>query len=185
MAINRALTLAASASPVELGQAYATAVACGGGARAFKAEDEREVATLRLLALALMQLPHLAVCAYTLDMVADAEVDALATETASVVAADVLRLAHDALEADARDVGYRTDAWLEHALVGARLELGAHAEDDCEYVPVALEQARSSAVALSRAAAATAGDRMQVPEELAGALAHLLAVYVLAQAAGG
>jgi hypothetical protein len=57
--------------------------------------------------------------------------------------------------------------------------------DALAYLPVALEQARSSAVALSRATAATAGDRMQVPEELAGALAHLLAVYVLAQAAGG
>jgi hypothetical protein len=185
MAINRALTLAASASLAELGQAYATAVACGEGTRACRAEDEREVAAVRLLALALMQLPHLAVCAYTLDMVADADVDALATESAAAVAADVLRLAHNALEADARDVGYRTDAWLEHALVGARLELGAQAENGCEYLPVALEQARSSAVALSRAAAATAGDRMEVPEELASALAHLLAAYVLAQAAGG
>jgi hypothetical protein len=32
---------------------------------------------------------------------------------------------------------------------------------------------------------ATAGDRMHVPEELDGAFGHLLAVYVLAQAAGG
>ena len=51
-------------------------------------------------------------------------------------------------------------------------------------VPVLLNEARRAAIALTRATAATADDRMLLPAELADGLAHLLAVYVLAAILG-
>ena len=50
---------------------------------------------------------------------------------------------------------------------------------------MALEETRSATVALTRATAATAGDRMLVPEQLADGLGHLLAIYLIARAAAG
>jgi hypothetical protein len=51
-------------------------------------------------------------------------------------------------------------------------------------VPVLLDQARRGAIALTRAAAATADDPMLVPEELAYGLGHLLAIYLIATTIG-
>ena len=50
--------------------------------------------------------------------------------------------------------------------------------------PVLLDQARLAAIALTRATAATADDRMLVPDEVANGLAHLLAVYLIGTAIG-
>jgi hypothetical protein len=44
----------------------------------------------------------------------------------------------------------------------------------------AARQARRAAIAITRATAATADDRMLVPEELANGLGHLLAIYLIA-----
>jgi hypothetical protein len=61
------------------------------------------------------------------------------------------------------------------------LDCQGSAEDDEPLV--ALEEARSAAVALTRATAATAGDRMLVPEQVANGLGHLLAIYLIGKAA--
>jgi hypothetical protein len=50
---------------------------------------------------------------------------------------------------------------------------------------VALDEARSATLALTRATAATASDRMLVPEQLAEGLGHLMAIFAIARAAGG
>jgi hypothetical protein len=52
-------------------------------------------------------------------------------------------------------------------------------------VPVALDEARSATIAIARASEAAVSDRMLVPQQLAEALGHLLAIYALAKAAGG
>ena len=66
---------------------------------------------------------------------------------------------------------------------GRELDCQATAEDDG--VPVALDEARSATLAIARATEATVSDRMLVPEQLAEALGHLLAIYAIARAAGG
>lgn len=47
---------------------------------------------------------------------------------------------------------------------------------------MALEKARSATVALTRATAATPGDLMLVPAQVADGLGHLLAIYLIARA---
>jgi hypothetical protein len=69
-----------------------------------------------------------------------------------------------------------------HSTPGALL--GGQVDADA---PVLLDHARLAAIALTRATAATAAtadDRMLVPDELANGLAHLLAVYLVATAIG-
>jgi hypothetical protein len=185
MDINRALTLAAKANQADLGRTYAAAVAQGANNTRCTPAQERDYGTLRLLTLALLRLPDLALCGYMLDIVDEPEEDPSLARASSEVAAGALRLAHRALEVHGRDVGYCTDAWLERMTLLAGFELSAQASSDEHEVPVALDHVRSAAVALSRAAAATANDRMQVPEQVAEGLGHLLAVYALARTAGG
>jgi hypothetical protein len=48
-------------------------------------------------------------------------------------------------------------------------------------MPVLIEQVRLATLALTQAAAATAEDRMLVPDRLAKTLRHLLVVYVIAE----
>ena len=93
-------------------------------------------------------------------------------------AAGALRLTHRALETHARNVGYGTGAWLERVFDCARASLWRQADAQA---PVLLEHARGAAVALTTATAATADDRMQVPEELARGLSRLLVVYLIAR----
>jgi hypothetical protein len=185
MDINRAVTLAAKANQADLCKTYAAAVAQGANDTRCTAAQESDYGTLRLLTLALLRLPDLALCAHMLDMVDEPEDDPALARAAGEVAAGVLRLAHRSLEVHGRDVGYRTDAWLEGSTLLAGFELAAQANSEAEEVPVALEHVRSAAVALARGAAATGDDRMQVPEQVAEGLGHLLVVYALARAAHG
>jgi hypothetical protein len=93
--------------------------------------------------------------------------------------AGALRLGHRALETHARDVGYAIDAWIDRTLEHAGALLGHQVDADA---PVLLDKARLAAIALARATAATADDRMLVPDEVANGLAHLLAVYLVTRA---
>ena len=151
---------------------YAVAVARGANNTGCTAEVERGYGTLRLLTLALVRLPDLALCAHLLDMVDEREDEPLVARATSDVAAGALRLANRALEIHGRDVGYQTDAWIDLALLRTSARLGCQATADDDDVPVALDEARSATLALTRATAATAGDRMLVPEQLAQGLGH-------------
>ena len=191
MDINQALAVAAAADEPELRRAYGAAVANGGANTGCTAEEERAYGVLRLLTLALLRLPDLALCAHVVHLVGEVDEDPLLARTLGDVAAGALRLAHRALEIHGRDVGYETGAWIDHALLvaGAALdrEDGADDEEDFaeERAPVGVAEVRSATVALTRTAAATAGDRMLVPEQAADGLGHLLAIYLIARAAGG
>ena len=120
--------------------------------------------------------------AYLLDVMdEDDEVDrvrAVLVRELGATAAGALRLAHRALETHARNVGYRDGAWLERVLDYASASLWRQTDAQA---PVLLEHARGAAVALTTATAATADDRMRVPEELAHGLSHLLVVYLIAR----
>src|SRR5256885_458917 len=90
-----------------------------------------------------------------------------------------MRLAHRALEVHALEVGYCVDAWVDRALRGAGEEL--HEQDEVEEsLPLALDQARLATIARTRATASTANDPMLVRGQIADALAHLLAIYLVA-----
>ena len=185
MDVNRAVALAATTGQAELRRVYAVAVARGANNTGCTAEVERAYGTLRLLTLALVRLPDLALCAHLLDMVDEREDDPVVARATSDVATGALRLANRALEIHGRDVGYQTDAWIELVLLQTGVTLGCQATTQDADVPVALDEARSATLALTRATAATASDRMLVPEQLAQGLGHLMAIFAIARAAGG
>ena len=180
MNMAEAVARAAAADRACLRRAYAAGVAHGAASTGCTAEEERTYSPLRLLTLAALYLPDLAVYAYLLDVMdEDDEVDRVRAGLAGelgATSAGALRLAHRALETHARNVGYRTEAWFERVLDYASASL--RRETDAQAL-VLLEHARGAAVALATATAATADDRMQVPEELAHGLSHLLVVYLI------
>jgi len=90
-----------------------------------------------------------------------------------------MRLADRALEMHALELGYRADAWVQHAVDGAGDELRASTEQE-EHLPMALEQARLATLALTRATASTANEPTLVPGQIADALGHLLVIYLIA-----
>jgi hypothetical protein len=167
------------ASERELRQAYAAAVSDGADDTWCAAAQERGYGTLRLLTLATLRLPDLFLYAHVAQaFVENPEVERVppvVVDAVRMIAAGALRLAHRALETHSSDAGYETGVWVDRAIEQA----GARLARDVD-VSVLLDEARRAAIALTRATAATADERMLLPAELAGGLAHLLAVYVLA-----
>ena len=103
MDINQALAVAAAADEPELRRAYGAAVANGGANTGCTAEEERAYGLLRLLTLALLRLPDLALCAHVVHLVGEVDEDPLLARTLGDVAAGALRLAHRALERRSRN----------------------------------------------------------------------------------
>ena len=182
MDMTEAVARAAAAGEAPLRRAYAAGVAHGAASTRCRAEEERTYSPLRLLTLAMLHLPDLALYAYLLDVIdEDAEVDRLRAalvQEVGAATAGTLRLTHRALETHARNVGYQTGVWLDRVLDYARASLRRQTDRDA---PLLLEHARAAALALTTATAATADDRMRVPEELAHGLSHLLVVYLIAR----
>jgi len=169
----------------ELREAFAAAVLHGADSTWCAAAQERGYGTLRLLTLATLRLPDLFLYAHVAQTFSeDPEVDRVprvVVDAVRMIASGALRLAHRALETHASDVGYGTGAWVDRALEHAGARLAREVDAD---VPVLLDEARRAAIALTRATAATADERMLLPAELADGLAHLLAVYVIAGTLG-
>ncbi len=183
MNMGQAVAIAAAVDEPGLRRAYAAGVARGASNTQCSAEEERTYGTLRLLTLATLRLPDLFLYAHIVEVLAgDPDYDRVppvAVRAITVPAAGALRLAHRSLETHARDVGYQADAWIDRALEHTGAVLTGEVDADA---PVLLDHARLATIALTRATAATADDRMLVPDELANALAHLLAVYLVATA---
>src|SRR3954453_22350437 len=135
---------------------------------------ERAHGTLRLLTLALLRLPELAVQAHLIDMnesAPDGILDVVLERTCAT-SAGALRLAHHALEAHADALGYDAGLWITHARERARVVLHELEPTLIEgETAVAQTQVRRTAVALTRAAAATEGDGLTVADEIATGLA--------------
>jgi hypothetical protein len=158
---------------------YGQAVAFGVANTQCSCERERQFGALRLLTLTMVRLPDVALYGELLHSHAgEPRACGLVAQTLIGACAGAIRLAHRALEMHALDVGYRADAWIEHALGGAGDELTGSLADD-EGMPVALGQARLATLALTRATASTANDPMLVPGQIADGLGHLLAIYLI------
>jgi hypothetical protein len=185
MDINRALAVAAAVGQPELRRMYSVAVAWGANNTGCGSEEERGYGTPRLVTLALIRVSDLVLSAHLLDMIHQDQREPLVARAARDVSSGALRLAHRALELHGRDVGYDTDAWVERALLRAAAQLDWQAAGDWNGVPVALDEARAATVAIACASEGTRTDRMLLPEQLAEALGHLLAIYTIARAAGG
>jgi hypothetical protein len=184
--LHHAVVLAAAADADEVGYAYGEAVAEGAMSTLGCPGCERAHGTLRLLTLALLRLPELAVQAHLID-VNDAAPEGIldrVLERTCVMSAAALRLAHHALEAHAHALGYDTGAWIKHAHERARVALHELEPSLIEgNTAVAQALVRRAAVALTRAAAATEGDGLAVADEIATGLAHLLTLYLVASEA--
>jgi hypothetical protein len=181
MSVNRAVAIAAAADQNELRSLYGQAVSHGGANTLCTPEEERAHGTLRLLTLAMLRLPDLYLHAHLLGALDEdpsvEPVPPLVISQLGEVAAGALRLAHRALETHAHELGYKSGVWVERALERARAQLCCDLE---RAQPPLVEQARRCAIALTRAIAATAGEGMLLPGELADALARLLALYLIA-----
>ena len=183
MSMSRAVAIAAAVDDPGLRRAYAAGVDGGASNTQCSAENERTYGTLRLLTLATLRLPDLFLYAHIVEVLAGDpdhdRVPPVAVCAITTAAAGALRLSHRALETHARDVGYQVDAWVDRALERAGVLLSGEVDPES---PVLLDHARLAAIALTRATAATADDRMLVPDELCYGLAHLLVVYLVATA---
>ena len=183
MNMSRAVAIAAAVDEPGLRRAYAAGIARGASNTQCSAEEERTYGTLRLLTLATLRLPDLFLYAHIVEVLAgDPDYDRVppvAVRAIITPAAGALRLAHRALETHARGVGYQVEVWVDRALEHTGGLLSGKVDSDA---PVLLDYARLGAIALARATAATADDRMLVPDELSCGLAHLLAVYLIATA---
>jgi hypothetical protein len=135
---------------------------------------------LRLLTLAMVRLPDVALYGELLHCYAGERCACcLVAQTLIGASSGAMRLAHRALEMPALELGYRADAWVDGAVDGTGDQLSGSVADG-ESVPVALDQARLTTLALTRATASTANEPMLVPGQIADALAHLLVICLIA-----
>lgn len=186
--LHHAIAVAALADADEFEYAYRSAVAEGAEDTRSSAARERDLGALRLLTLASLRLPDLALQTCLLDIVEPHAADAIdvALESACQTSAGALRLAHRALEAHSQALGYAPLAWTAHAHERARNTLAESQAALLEGGSGAMyTHVRRIAVALARASAATADDDLRVPDETATALGHLLALYMIATEAIG
>ena len=160
---------------------YGRAVAFGVANTQCSSERERQFGALRLLTLATLRLPDVALYGELLhSYMGERCACCLVAQTLIGASSGAMRLAHRALEMHALEVGYRADAWVQRAIDGTGDELNGGLFDDEEGLPVALEQARLATLGLTRATASTANEPMLVPGQIADALGHLLVIYLLA-----
>jgi hypothetical protein len=155
MNIEQAIDEAARASDAQLRKSYEVALAHGATNTGCRPDEERLYGTLRLMTLAILRLPDLAMIAQLMHI--DNE-DRVVLRAACEVTSGALRLAHRALETHGRDVGYETGAWIDDTLLTAAAELAREHDD----APVLIEQVRLATL-LTQAAAAISEDRMLVP----------------------
>ncbi|MGO9898824.1 MAG: hypothetical protein ACLP0J_03820 [Solirubrobacteraceae bacterium] len=113
MNIEQAVEEAAHASDAQLRKSYDVALAYGATNTGWRPEEERLYGTLRLVTLAILRLPDLAMIAQLMHMDNEDPVmleNPVVLRAACDVASGALRLAHRALETHGRDVGYETGA---------------------------------------------------------------------------
>ncbi len=185
ISVNRAVAIAAATNQNELRSLYERAVSHGAANTLCTPEEERAHGTLRLLTLATLRLPDLYLHAHLLEALDEeptvGPVPPLVISRLGEIAAGALRLAHRALETHAHELGYEPGAWVAWALERAHGWLCGDLEG--RERPL-VDEARRCAIALTRAIAATAGEAMLVPGELADGLARLLVLYVIATTVG-
>jgi hypothetical protein len=158
---------------------YGRAVAFGVANTQCSCDRERRFGALRLLTLATLRLPDVALYGELLHSYAgERRACCVVAQTLIGASSGAMRLAHRALEMHALEIGYRADAWVARAVDGTGDELCGTVAD--EGLPVVLDQARLATLALTRATASTAYEPMLVPGQIADALGHLFVIYLIA-----
>jgi hypothetical protein len=174
--ILRALSMPAGLDARRRRASYCHAVVARVANTRCGAERERRYGAPRLLTLATLRLPHLlAVHGGLLHSEEECGAPCLVAQAVIGASSGAMRLAHRALEIHALELGYGVQVWLERG----RDELREGERGELS-LPATLDQARLATLALTRATASTANEPMQVPGQIADALAHLLAIYVIA-----
>ena len=151
---------------------YRQPVAFGVANTQSSSNQERRFGALRLLTLATLRLPDVALYCELLHSYAGERRACRGGADADRRLVGAMRLARRALEMHAFEIGYRGRLGAR-AVDGTGDELLGTVADD-EGLPVALDQARLATLALTRATASTAYEPMLVPGQLADALGHLL-----------
>ncbi len=178
--ISRAVAAVAALDVGRRPAMYGRAVAFGGANTQCSSEQERRYGALRLLTLATLRLPDVALYGELLHCYAGKRrARCLVAQTLIGAAAGATRLAHRALEMHGLERGHRTGAWVALAVEDSGAGLGGSIVEAAG-LPVALDQARLATLALTRATASTANEPMLVPGQIADALGHLLVIYLLA-----
>ena len=137
------------------------------------AEEERISGAHELVVLAVPALVRLR----TPALLADAAPEpAAGCSELALESAGALRLLDRALAAHARDHGYLTDAWCEHAHNAADLAIHAPGREGALGARV-----DDAALALGGVVIGLHRDRLAVPEHLAAAICALLVVYLAAR----
>ena len=158
---------------------YGRAVAHGVANTQCGAEQERSYGSLRLLTLATLHLPDLAVYGELLH--SRAEEGSPACLVAQALTGLVGRVAARPSRAGAARalsaVRLRGPARAGVDRASEELQASKSAEG---HLPLMLDEARWATLALTRATASTANDPMLVPGQIADALAYLLATYLVA-----
>jgi hypothetical protein len=139
-------------------------------------ERERQFGTLRLLTLATLPLPDVALYGELLHChTAERRACCLVAQTLIGASSGAMRLADRALEMHALELGYRAEVWVGRVVDGAGDELSGSVADE-KALPVALEQARLATLALTRATASTANrgrtDAAESPTDRRALLTH-------------
>ncbi len=179
-AIDEAVARAAAVGNGELRRLYSLAVAHGRAATLCEADQERTERAVTLLALAVVRLPDLLLYAHLAEA-ADGEdcPEALLEELCEpllAICSATLRLTHRALEAYALQVWFETPAWIGRSVEQTEAQLATERDSG---VPMLVDQGRQAALALTAAIASLDCDHMQVCEQLATGLGHLLGIYVI------
>jgi hypothetical protein len=175
------------AAPQGLEGRHRQALALGGSETGSSEQEERAWRPLLLMTLAGNRVPDIAHLAGFLQQHTNLgmhEDNPFFTELLAGLrarTAGAVRLVQRALEVHARDVGYRTDRWVERALeIAAVIVDEAHHPRDCDDAQTPFGLARDAARHLGRAEAATEADRLGVPDSLASAQACFLVLYLWA-----
>jgi hypothetical protein len=191
--LQEAVLVAATASRTQMRQTYLRAVVEGAVNTQCTADQERGYGTLRLLTLATLRLPDLALYAHWAQACDDSSdrragrVSLMVVRAVGDVACGALRLAHRALERHCRERGDEAAGWVTRAIDHAIEQLRRQPDRQvgAYEVGATLGLARVAMVWLARATAATADDPALVCDQLAHGLGDLLAVYLIARQAGG
>jgi hypothetical protein len=191
--LQQAVLVAAGVSRTQMQAAYRRAIDEGSVNTQCSADQERGYGTLRLLTLATLRLPDLALYAHWAQVCDDRSdggarrVSRLVLRAVADLSCGALRLAHRALERHCRERADEPAGWVTRAIDRASEQL--QGQPDRQVGPyevgVTLGLARVAMVSLARATAATADDPGLVPDQLAYGLGDLLALYLIACQAGG
>ena len=172
-------------------RACGRAIAQGAANTHCTAREERAYGALRLLTLATLRLPDLALYAHLAHVCDDelAEEEPLGASlvvlrVVSDISAGALRLAHRALESHGHELDYTVSAWVSRAVDHAGERLDAAPAEHEFVVGLTPDLALVATIALTRATTATPEDPLLVPDQIADGLGPPLAVYLIVSEAG-